>query len=375
MRQPFGYDDGSNNVCKLNKSIYGLKQASRCWNRKFTEMLESFKLKTSTADPCVFIGSVNSSKIILAIYIDDGIIASQSANALEMMINHLKSHFEIKLFDSIYYLGMQVTKHQDKTVISQEAYTRKVLDRFGMLDAKPVTTPAEGFPTTLKNDQQPKFPYREAVGSLMYLSMVTRPDIAFAVSHASRFLDTYQSENVTAVKRIFKYLSGTAKQGISFNKTNNLSLICYSDSDYAGDVPTRRSTGGYIIMFCGGPISWSSKIQSTVALSTTEAEYMAACEGIKELIWVKRLLSELSTDSSTPLLCMDNRSAIKLVKNPQFHKRTKHIDVKFHFIREVYGSGGFTLNYVPSSEQLADILTKPLKNQIFTQLKYLLNMQ
>ena len=302
MHQPAGYEDGTKRVCKLNKSLYGLKQASRCWNQRFSNMLKSFNLKACSADPCVFVGAFNSEQLILAIYIDDGIIAAQSTATLNKFIEHLTNEFEIKVFESIYYLGIEVMQKTGKLFIRQKAYAEKVLERFGMQDAKAVATPAEAKTSVAESGQQAKYPYREAVGSLMYLSTVTRPDIAYAVSYASRFLDSYKPEHVVFVKRIFRYLRGTLDEGILFEKANNFSLTCYSDSDFAGDSETRRSTGGNVLIFCGGPVSWSSKIQQTVALSTTEAEYMAACEAVKELIWVRRLLNEMSGYSGTPEL-------------------------------------------------------------------------
>ncbi|XP_037826813.1 secreted RxLR effector protein 161-like [Lucilia sericata] len=190
-----------------------------------------------------------------------------------------------------------------------------------MQDAKPMSTPAEYVQTTSDASNKVKFPYREAVGSLMYLAIATRPDIAFAVSYASRFMDSYNEEHIAVIKRIFKYLIGTIDEGIIFAKTDDLFLNCYSDSDYAGDTETRHSTSGYVLMLSGGTISWSSRKQQTIALSTTEAEYIAACESVKELIWVQRLLNDLlGDDVQVPVLNLDNQSAIKLVKTHNFTK-------------------------------------------------------
>ncbi|XP_075150670.1 uncharacterized protein LOC142224768 [Haematobia irritans] len=178
-----------------------------------------------------------------------------------------------------------------------------------MQDSRMVSTPAEKVNELSRPSKEMSFPYREAVGSLMYLAIVSRPDIAFAVSHSSRFLDCFNNENINAVKRIFKYLRGTEEQGIEYIKTK-IQLDCYTDSDYAGDIESRHSTSGYVIMLSGGPISWSSKRQSTITLSTTEAEYVTASEGVKELMWVKRLFHELYPEcQEVSTLNMDNQSA------------------------------------------------------------------
>lgn len=178
--------------------------------------------------------------------------------------------------------------------------------------------------------------------------------------------------HVNAVKRILKYIKGTTDMGIQFESGIELKMCGYSDADYAGDVETRRSTSGYVFMFGNSTTSWGSERQKSVALSTTESEYMAAAHAMKELVWLRRLLSEiLSTKLDKPIFLMDNQSAIRLIKNPEFHKRTKHIDVRYHFIREKFEDGIFDLDYVATDEQAADIMTKALpknKHQYFRAL-------
>lgn len=177
----------------------------------------------------------------------------------------------------------------------------------------------------------------------------------------SRYLERTAEAHKNAVKCIFKYIRGTIDMGICFESGGNLDFRGYSDADYAGDVITRRSTSGYVFMFGNGIISWCSERQNSVALSTTESEYIAAPHAVKELVWLKGLLSELLlVEINVPIFFMDNQSAIRLVKNPAYHKRTKHIDVRYHFIREKFEDGAFVLNYVPSNEMVADILTKAL---------------
>lgn len=176
---------------------------------------------------------------------------------------------------------------------------------------------------------------------------------------------------MVTVEKIFRYLVGTITHGISFKKSAEIGLDCYSDADYAGDSETRLSTSGFVMKFCSGPLSWGSQRQRSVSLSTTESEYVAASEAVKELIWLQRFLDELLPleHKKIPLVLMDNQSAIKLVKNPQFHKRSKHIAIRYHFIRQMYEEGEFNLVYVPSNKELADIFTKSVSKHIFQDMR------
>lgn len=243
-----------------------------------------------------------------------------------------------------------------------------------MEDCKTVATPSDVNQDVdnLCNSEGIQFPYRECVGSLIYLAIATRPDISFAVGVASRFLENPTSQHVNSVKRILKYLKFTIDYGIHFAPNETAQLVGYSDADYAGDKNTRRSTSGFAFFYNGNIISWGSERQKSVALSTTESEYIAASVAIKELIWLKCLLEELTGSTVQTEFNMDNKSAIRLIKNPEFHKRTKHIDVRYHFIREKYESGMFDLKYVSSDEQLADVFTKPLPKGRFELYRRLL---
>lgn len=375
MSQPIGYDDGSERVCKLLKSLYGLKQASRCWNKRFTSFVNRFGFKASEFDPCVFVCSGENGMLILAIYVDDGLIAAEKQEAIEPVIKHLQREFEIKVFELKCFLGLEIDQRPDGSIHAhQQGYARKVLDRFNMTDCNAVSTPLDNSQKLgeFEADGEIDFPYREAVGSLMYLAVATRPDISFAVGSVSRYLEKPAAAHVNAVKRILKYVKGTMDMGIRFEGGNDLHFCGYSDADYAGDVTTRRSTSGYVFMFGGSVISWGSERQKSVALSTTESEYMAASHAVKELVWLRNLLCELQQKKlDAPTFYMDNQSAIRLVKNPEFHKRTKHIDVRYHFIREKFEDGIFKLEYVQTDDQAADIMTKALpkpKHQFFCRL-------
>lgn len=213
-------------------------------------------------------------------------------------------------------------------------------------------------------------PYRTAVGKLTYAATGTRPDVAFAVSYASRFLSAYSEEHWTMVKRILRYLQGTAKFGLIYDRNDpqGMTLVGYCDSDWGGDKGDRKSTSGYLYLLCGGPVSWSSKKQSTIAVSSTEAEYLAATQATKEALWLRRLLSELGYEQTTPTIIKeDNQGCIKLTKNPVFHARTKHFDIQHHFVREHVEKGNIELEYCPTNEMIADMLTKALARNLFAK--------
>lgn len=377
MKQPIGFSDGTNKVRKLLKSLYGLKQASRCWNQKFTCFINDFKFVQSDADPCVFIRKVNGEIILLAIYVDDGLLAATNESCFSPVIKFLQKHFEVKEFEAKCYLGLQIEQLIDGSIkISQEAYTKRVIERFGMIDAHSATTPIDNHCAlnTDVNGKQTNFPYREAVGSLMYLANGTRPDICFAVNFVSRYMEKPTEVHVGAVKRIIKYLKGTLNFGLIYFSNTTFAVRCYSDADYAGCLDTRKSTTGFCVTMGGSILSWCSERQDSVSRSTAESEYIAGSEAVRELVWLKRLLMEL-IGSFTPSLMMDNASAAKLVKNPEQLKRTKHIDVRYHYIKEKFYKKEFTLQEVSSHDQLADIFTKPMPLPRIAYLREALNVK
>jgi hypothetical protein len=379
MSQPPGYEDGTDRVCKLNKSLYGLKQSPRCWNKRFKEFLDKHGLKNSDADPCLFYSNSDEHKLIIAVYVDDGLVAYQNESDFESLIADLKTEFQVTVSSASCFLGLQLEQMIDGSIaVKQEKYTKQILQRFDMIDCNKVDTPMEKLSTEAEicddNDAM-NYPYREAVGSLMYLAIGSRPDIMFAVSYASQKLENPTKNDWNRVKRIFRYLKGTLDLGIVYSSTSQKTLTTYSDADFAGDPKTRKSTSGVVCLHMGGPVSWLSRRQKSIALSTTEAEFMAASEASKEVIWLTRLLTEIGEMTSVPTLFVDNMSAVKLVKNPVFHKRSKHIEVRYFFIREKVNDGELTVEHVPSESQLADILTKPLCRDKFMKLRGLLNIK
>lgn len=379
MELPEGHNAGQDKYCRLLKSLYGLKQSPRQWNKKFKEFLERYNFVASSADLCIFRGEVNGDEVLLGLYVDDGLLVAKSEKAIKTVLENLKKDFKVTVGKADYFVGLEIfRKRETKEIfICQRGYLKKVIDKFGMMDCKESPVPAEANSglsgkmspgNQVEQDEMSTVPYRQAVGSLMFAAVVSRPDIAHAVANVSRFLDKPGKEHWSAVKKILRYIKGTVNFGLLY-KGNSNGLQGYTDSDYAGCVDTRRSTSGFIFIKAGAAVSWMSQRQRIVALSTTEAEYVAAAEGAKEAIWLKKLLNSMGEHIGCVELKIDNQGAIKLVQNPEYHKRTKHIDVRFHFIRDKVEEGTIAVNYVRSEEQLADILTKGLRKDVFNRLR------
>lgn len=377
MEQPMGFSNGSNQVCKLMKSLYGLKQASRAFNEKFTYFIRLFGFITSKVDPCVFISKCNGKLTIMAIHVDDGLIVSDDGDYIDLIINHLNKNFEVTSMDIGTFLGLEIKKFDDGSIfIHQTEYAKKVLEKFNMQNCNGVSTPGDPNQVLHRFDESEKstYPYRELVGSLMYLSIATRPDITHALIVASRYMEQPTLTHERAVKRILKYINKTFNHGIFYSSNQTLNLDAYSDANFAGDIDTRRSTSGFVCLY-NGPISWCSELQKCVSLSTAESEYIAGASCVRELVWLKNIFCEILGDSKFKInLFMDNESAIRLTKNPEFHKRSKHIDIKYHFIREKFSENLFKIGHVSTNDMIADIFTKSLPAQKFNFFKEKMNI-
>ena len=365
MVQPPGFEDGTNRVLRLKKGLYGLKQSPRQWNQKVNDFFKSQNYHQCEADKCAFVNFENGLTICV-IYVDDGLIASDNQQQLTKLIDNLKSQFEVKVHRPQVFVGMEIHQSDDKSTIKikQSTYVKELLKRFGMDQCKPISTPGDTNIKLSSSNEIPdtQFPYQEAIGALLYLSIISRPDITFMVNKLSQFNCCYQENHWKAIKRIFRYLQGTLNIGIIYSSSSsNLNLIGFCDADYAADVDTRKSTSGFLVNLGGSPVSWSSRLQKSVATSTTEAEYIAIADCVKDIIWYKQLMKELKIPiKSTTKIMSDNQGAIKLTKNSVFHKRTKHIDVRYHFIRDHQEKGEIQLHFIPTDKQPADMLTKCL---------------
>lgn len=270
-------------------------------------------------------------KCYLCLYVDDGLLFCKDESALKHVADELKTEFEIKISNNIRtFVGMQIEILSNGIFIHQTKYVDKLLSKFNMTDTSPNSVPVDPHVKLQKGESEPEkdIPYREAVGCLMHLAVVSRPEIMFAVSLVSRFLTCYNNTHWNAVKKIFKYLKDTKNYGLYYTATSSsqpLDVIGYSDADYANDLDTRRSFTGYVFIKNSAAVTWSSQRQQTVALSTTEAEFMAACAATKEAMWIKQFLCSVGNYSQDTLcLHLDNQSAISVIKNINFHKRCKH---------------------------------------------------
>ena len=390
MEQPEGFEDADwpLYVCLLLKSLYGLKQSARRWNKTFDKFAQEFNLLPGIADPCVYYSKdthhPDKIETILGIFVDDGIVCSTNANKLEDILQYLDNVFKITRGDMGYYIGLEVYQSPQPGIIflHQHRYIQHTLERFGMADSYSVSTPSDPnvilsqIPDDSENTDVLRVPYKEAIGCLMFISLLTRPDITYAVNNAAKFCENPRNIHWTTVKRILRYLKGTSNFGLIYQRqSGNTRLTGFCDADYGGDIDTRRSRSGYFFKLGASLIAWSSQGQKCTAQSTTEAENIAACMATKEAIWLRRLLSSIGFTQTAPTpLFRDNQSAIRLVKNHEYHKRTKHIDIQYHFIKEKFEQGEIDISYIPTTQQLADIMTKALSRDKFEMFRTSLPM-
>ena len=368
MQQPEGYVEAGKEhlVCKLNKSLYGLKQAPRAWYFKLHAELVRLGFTRLEADHSLYLWLDGEELVLLVVHVDDIVVASNSLEALQEFKEAIMHTFEMTdLGDLSYYLGIKVERDRGSKVIrmSQAHYVMEVLERFGMTECKPTTTPMDTKTRLLPHDgvasAEEVKEYQRVVGSLMYAMVATRPDLGYAVGALCRYMSNPSPSHWCAAKRVLRYLAGTIHHALTYGR-GNMELVGYTDADFAAP-PTRHSTSGYLFILNGGAVSWASKRQKSVATSTTEAEYMALALGTKEAIWLRRLLGELGMVSYSPtLLLVDNQSCIKLAKNPENHQLTKHIDTQYHFIREEVERQIVRVEFCPTKAMAADFLTKPV---------------
>jgi hypothetical protein len=380
--QPLGYQKGSKNeVYKLRKALYGLRQAPRVWYSKIENYFINEKFEKCSHEHTLFVKYADQGKLlIVSLYVDDLICTGNDLTMVHDFKESMMKHFAMTDLGKMrYFLGVEVTQNEQGIFIQQHKYAEEILKRFGMENCNTVKSPIViGCKLVKDEDGKPvdAREYKQIVGCLMYL-LATRPDLTYSVCLVARFMDRPTEMHMMAIKRILRYLKGTLTHGVLYKHTidRRLELVGFSDSDYAGDLNDRKSTSGYVFMLGTGVVSWSSKKQPIVTLSTTEAEYVAAAACACQCVWMRSVLEHLQVKQGegTMILC-DNSSSIKLSKNPVMHGRCKHIDVRFHFLRNLVKDGIVELKYCKSEDQLADLMTKPLKLEAFCKLKRLMGM-
>jgi hypothetical protein len=375
VEQPPGFvlRGHENKVLHLVKALYGLRQAPRAWYAKLDSSLIDLGFKRSTSEHAVYLRGAGARRLVVGVYVDDLVITGGNDTDITAFKEEMKANFKMSDLGLLhYYLGLEVTQSKAGITICQKAYATKILESAGLAGCSPSVTPME---PRLKLSKQSSAPavdqtrYRSIVGSLRYL-VNSRPDLAYSVGYISRFMEAPTTEHLAAVKRVLRYVAGTIQFGCCYQRNQKAQLTGYSDSDLAGDVDTRKSTTGVIYFLGNNVITWQSQKQRVVALSSCEAEYIAAATAACQGVWLARLLAELKGEEASAItLNIDNESAIALSRNPVFHDRSKHIDVRYHYIRECVEENRVHLQSIGTLEQLADICTKALGRERFCELR------
>jgi hypothetical protein len=377
MMQPEGFVDPENadKVCKLQRSIYGLVQASRSWNIRFDEMIKAFGFTQTYGEACVYKKVSGSSVAFLILYVDDILLMGNDIEFLESIKAYLNKCFSMKdLGEAAYILGIKIYRDRSRRLIglSQSTYLDKILKKFNMDQSKKGFLPVlQGVrlssaqcPTTAEDiEEMSVIPYASAIGSIMYAMLCTRPDVNLAVSLVGRYQSNPGKEHWTAVKNILKYLKRTKDMFLVYGGDEELVVKGYVDASFDTDPDDSKSQTGYVYILNGGAVSWCSCKQSVVAGSTCEAEYIAASEAAHEAVWMKEFITDLGVipNASGPMaLFCDNTGAIALAKEPRFHKKTRHIKRRFNSIREHVQDGDIDICKVHTDLNVADPLTKPL---------------
>ena len=383
VTQPEGFEKkgSEGKVYKLNKALYGLRQAPRAWNHKLNEILYQLQFVKCTKEPSVYRKVVNGELLIVAVYVDDLFVTGTSKRNIDEFKANMSSKFEMSDLGTLsYYLGIEVCQHEGGITLTQRSYASKILESGGMDKCNPLHTPMELGLKLSKAENEREVDatmYRRNVGCLRYL-LHTRPDLSYVVGVLSRFMQSPRDSHGVAMKQVLRYLRGSMTYGLVYERSSSSApkLIGYSDSSYNVHPDDGRSTTGHIFYVNNSPVSWSSQKQEVVALSSCEAEFMAGTEAARQAIWLRDLLSEITGKQSEKVVIrIDNQSAIALTKNPVFHGKSKHIHRRFHFIRECVESGQIEVEYVQGDKQKADILTKALGRIRFQEMRSYIGMK
>lgn len=374
---PEGVTCKSNMVFKLKKALYGLKQSSKCWNKKINDYILNLGFERSNNDYCLYIKHEKNTYLYLLLYVDDIIISGSDLKTIDNCVHDLKKEFNIKDKGNLkHFLGLEINYNREIGIlkISQKDYIQSILRKFKFENCNPHSTPIDPKLKLKENEQPNNLPVRELVGCLMYLMLGSRPDISFSVNYFSRYQDKNSIEVWTSLKRLLRYLKGTIDFELIYKRQNVFSITCYVDSDWAGDLHDRKSISGYLIKLFGNCITWVTKKQNCITLSTTEAELVALCSAVQDCLWIKKILNDMKIQHNTLKIYEDNQGCISILQNPENNRRVKHIDVKYNFISENIKKGFFEIKYVNTKLQQADILTKGLYKEQFYELLELIGL-
>src|SRR3954463_9010233 len=370
VHQPPGFENPKSpeHVFKLKKSLYGLKQAPRAWYERLSSFLLNNGFTRGQVDTTLFCKTSKKDILICQIYVDDIIFGTSNTSLGKEFAKSMQAEFEMSMMGELkYFLGIQINQTSDGTYVHQTKYVKELLKKFNLSESKEAKTPMHSTCVLGKDEVSKKVDqklYRGMIGFLLYLT-ASKPDILFSVCLCARFQSDPRESHLTAVKRILRYLKGTTNIGLVYRRSKEYNLVGYCDADYAGDRIERKSTSGSCQFLGSHLISWYSKKQATIALSTTEVEYVVAVGCSTQMLWMKSQLEDYQIyESNIPIFC-DNTSAICLSKNPILHSKAKHIEIKHHFIRDYVQKGVISLNFVDTDHQWADIFIKPLAEDRF----------
>ncbi|CAM8955334.1 unnamed protein product [Rhodiola kirilowii] len=359
-------------VCKLQRSIYGLKQASRQWFSRFSDALVDFGFVQSMNDYSLFTLSINGDFLILLVYVDDVVLTGTSSDLIMRVKQFIHEKFQIKDLGKLkYFLGLEVARSTTGIFLNQRKYVIDLLDDYEFSECKPCKTPME-IKHGLGLSTAPLLPdasvYRRLVGRLIYLT-ITRPDLAFPVHVLSQFMQRPNEDHLRAAHRVLRYIKLAPAQGLFFSSNSNLQLTGYCDADWASCPITRRSITGYCMLLGSSIVSWKTKKQVVVARSSAESEYRSLAGACSEALWLVRLLSDMQVMVTIPIhVFCDSQAAIHIARNPVFHERTKHVEIDCHFVRHHVNTRFLLPSYINTTDQPADAFTKPL---CFDRLNYL----
>jgi hypothetical protein len=373
MKPPQGFES-TDKVMKLRKSLYGLKQAARVWNQAISKCLIDLKFVQSKQDNCLYINNSNEEVCYLIIHVDDMLMVSKDSDLINRLASQISKIFELKsLGDAKQFIGINIDRQSTGNfAINQSTYIDKIAESFDLQDSKGSPFPIDPgyFKLNDENFLETNNEYRKIIGMLLYVSTNTRPDIAAAVGILAQKVAKPRYLDMTECRRVIKYLLKTRKQSILLGShEQQLPLVAYTDANWAEDRLTRKSTSGVLCKVFNSTVSWSSRRQDIISTSTTESEFYALAEAVKEVKWLKALLKDFGVhiNESIPIH-IDSQSCMKMIENEKFSNRTKHIDVRYHFAKEEILNGNVKLVYEPTETNIADMLTKPLAG---TKIKYL----
>ena len=381
VSQPEGFkvEGSEDKVYKLEKALYGLRQAPRAWNEKLNQVLEKLLFVRCSKEPSLYRKKIDNDHLLVAVYVDDLLVCGSSSIMISVFKAEMAGNFEMSDLGLLtYYLGIEVTQTDEGITLTQERYAKKILSETGMEECNAVHIPMEfGLKLSKAETEQSvdEKEYRRSIGCLRYL-LHTRPDLSYSVGLLSRYMHCPKVSHAAALKQVLRYLKGTLSLGLVFQRAEGVELLGYSDSSHNIGEDDGRSTTGHIFYLNACPITWCSQKQETVALSSCEAECMAATEAAKQAIWLQELLEEVTENEVQKVMIrIDNKSAIALTKNPVFHGRSKHIHKRYHFIRECVENEQVDVQHIPGTEQKADILTKALGRIKFKEMRELVGIQ